>query len=97
MYFFITTIVTALIIGSVSSVWFLIGGIIDSRRLFRDLEKRIANPLDDGRVEGHVSLSDKARFKELDKQNHSQKVLNLSGDMKQMKPTPGTVNETLGH
>jgi hypothetical protein len=36
--------------------------------MFKDLEKRIANPLDDGRVEGHVSLADKARFDEIDKQ-----------------------------
>jgi hypothetical protein len=71
VYFFITTIVAALIVGSVSTIWFLIGGLVDTRRLFRDLEKRVANPLDDGRVEGHVSLADKARFDELDKQNRS--------------------------
>ena len=29
------------------------------RRLFRDLNARVNNPLDDGWVEGHVSLMDK--------------------------------------
>jgi hypothetical protein len=59
-YFFITVIVTGIIVGSISTVWFMIGGIIDIRRLFKDLAKRVDNPLDDGWVEGHVSLADKA-------------------------------------
>ena len=58
-YFFITVIVAGIIVGSVSTVWFMIGGIIDIRRLFKDLAKRVDNPLDDGWVEGHVSLMDK--------------------------------------
>ncbi len=61
-YFFITIIVVGIIVGSVSTVWFLIGGVIDLRRLFKDLAKRIDNPLDDGWVENHLSLSDKAQF-----------------------------------
>jgi len=68
MYSYIGLIIGGLSVGIVSTVWFFIGGIIDSRRMFKDLEKRIANPLDDGRVEGHVSLADKARFDEIDKQ-----------------------------
>ena len=39
--------------------WFTAGGIIDLRRLFRDLKTRIVNPLDDGRVEGHMSVADR--------------------------------------
>lgn len=62
IYFFITTIAAALLVGGVSTVWFLVGGLIDMRALFRDLEARVANPLDNGVVEGHVSLADKARF-----------------------------------
>lgn len=65
-YFFITKIVAALIIGIISTVWFMIGGLVDLRRLFRDLAARTTNPLDDGRVEGHISLADKAHFEEIE-------------------------------
>ena len=58
MYFFITIIVVGIIVGSISTVWFMVGGIIDIRCLFRDLNKRVDNPLDDGWVVGHVSLVD---------------------------------------
>ena len=34
----------------------MICGVIDIRRMLRDLAGRTDNPLDDGRVEGHVSL-----------------------------------------
>ena len=57
-YFFITVIVVGIIVGSVSTVWFMVGGVVDLRRLFKDLAKRVDNPLDDGWVEGHVSLMD---------------------------------------
>ncbi|CAA6689544.1 MULTISPECIES: sodium:solute symporter [unclassified Lentimonas] len=61
-YFFITTIVITGILAIISTVWFLIGGIIDTRRLFIDLSTRMDNPLDDGSVIGQVSLADKAAF-----------------------------------
>ena len=61
-YFFIAVIVVGIIVGSISTVWFMIGGVIDMRRLFRDLAKRVDDPLDDGWVEGHVSLVDKAKL-----------------------------------
>jgi len=41
-YFFITVAITVLVIGIVSTVWFLIGGIIDARALFRDLKRRVS-------------------------------------------------------
>ncbi len=58
IYFFITLVVVGIIVGSVSTVWFMIGGIVDLRALFRDLASRKNNPLDDGWVVGHVSLVD---------------------------------------
>jgi len=61
-YFFITSLVVTGILGIISTVWFLIGGVIDMRRLFVDLSTRSDDPLDNGVVEGHVSLVDKAVF-----------------------------------
>ncbi|RRJ95705.1 sodium:panthothenate symporter [Opitutaceae bacterium TAV4] len=61
-YFYITHLLIGIFIGLVSTVWFFTGGLIDMRRLFKDLAKRVDNPLDNGRVEGHVSLADKAAF-----------------------------------
>jgi len=58
-YFFIMIIVVGVIVGVVSTIWFMIGGIIDMRRLYRDLAARVNDPLDDGWVEGHISRSDK--------------------------------------
>ena len=62
-YFFITSLVVSGILGIISTFWFLIGGVIDIRKLFRDLAARTDDPLDNGMVEGHVSLVDKAAFK----------------------------------
>jgi hypothetical protein len=62
VYFFITNIVAALVVGTISTIWFMVGGFLDLRALFRDLARRVADPLDDGRVVGHVSLADKTRF-----------------------------------
>ncbi|MDD5727188.1 MAG: hypothetical protein PHV59_01370 [Victivallales bacterium] len=68
-YFFINVVVVGIIIGTVSTVWFIIGGVIDLRRLFKDLGKRVDNPLDDGWVEKHVSLADKVEFEHLKYEN----------------------------
>jgi hypothetical protein len=61
-YFFITSLCVTGVLGIVSTFWFLIGGVIDIRKLFRDLAIRADDPLDNGMVEGHVSLADKAAF-----------------------------------
>ncbi len=50
------------IVACISTVWFGLGGIRDMIRLCRDLKNRDINNLDDGRVEGNVSLADKAAF-----------------------------------
>lgn len=57
-YFFVSLIVIGIIVGAISTAWFMIGGVIDLRRLFKDLAARVNNPLDDGWVVGHVSLVD---------------------------------------
>jgi solute:Na+ symporter, SSS family len=65
-YFFVVYLVIPGIMATISTFWFGIGGFIDLRRLFRDLKARVDNPLDNGRVDGHVSLADKAQFEELE-------------------------------
>ncbi len=65
-YFFIISLLVPGIVAAISTVWFSIGGTIDLLRLFRDLRVRVDNPLDDGRVEGHISLADKAAIDKID-------------------------------
>ena len=56
-------------IACVTTVWFGIGGVIGLRQLFRDLRARkTVNVLDDGRVEGQMSLADKKELEEVDKE-----------------------------
>ena len=52
-----------------TAVWFGICGAIDLRAMFRDLKNRVTNPLDDGRVDGHMSLADKAQLEAIDQKN----------------------------
>ncbi|MDD4061051.1 MAG: sodium:panthothenate symporter [Kiritimatiellae bacterium] len=66
VYYYITTILASILVGCVSTVWFLWGGFRDMVAMFRDLAARVANPLDDGRVVGHVSLADKEHFEEVE-------------------------------
>lgn len=65
-YFFVVYLIIPGCIAVISTFWFGIGGFIDLIRLFRDLEKRVENHLDNGRVDGHISLADKARFEQLE-------------------------------
>lgn len=72
-YFFITTLLVPGIVAFISTFWFGIGGVIDLIRLFRDLEHREADILDNGVVEGNVSLADKERFARLEAERKQEK------------------------
>ena len=69
-YFYWTHIIVSGIIGVISTVWFMIGGSIDLYRLFRDLDKKQTNQLDDGRVIGHVSAADLADVEKAESRNN---------------------------
>ena len=56
---FVVWIVYPLVVCTCTTIWFTWGTIIDLRSLFRDLSERKRNDLDNGMVEGHVSLADK--------------------------------------
>lgn len=60
-YFFITLIAVPGVIGIFTTVWFVIGGFIGLRQLFRDLAGRAEDALDNGYVENNISLADKAK------------------------------------
>jgi hypothetical protein len=67
-YFVVVHFVVPCIVAAISTVWFGVGGIFGLRQLFRDLRaRREVNDLDDGRVEGNVSLADKAAFEKHEK------------------------------
>ena len=66
-YFLIIVLIVPAVMASITCVWFGIGGVVDLLRLFRDLKTRIVNPLDDGRVEGNMSLADKAQLEAVDR------------------------------
>ena len=67
VYFMIIMLIVPGIMGAITAVWFGIGGVVDLVRLFRDLKTRVVNPLDDGRVEGNMSLADKAQLEAVDR------------------------------
>ncbi|MBR1965635.1 MAG: sodium:panthothenate symporter [Lentisphaeria bacterium] len=70
-YFFVLYLGVPLLSAIVSIFWFVIGGVMDMRRLFHDLNAREDNPLDNGVVEGHVSLADVAKFAEKEKEQQA--------------------------
>ena len=61
-YFFVIYLAVPLVSAFITTIWFFIGGVLDIRNLFKDLRKRIDNPLDNGQVEGEISLSDIEEF-----------------------------------
>ena len=65
-YFLICFLIVPCCMVAVTAVWLGICGVIDLRAMFRDLASRTINHLDDGRVDGHVSLADKAQMEAID-------------------------------
>jgi len=65
-YFYIILLAVPLVLTIISIFWFGIGGCVDLVRLFRDLKNRMINPLDNGQVEGHISLADKNEFEKIE-------------------------------
>ena len=49
--FYIANLLIPGIIGIISTVWFLIGGFMDTKRLFHDLKNFKENPFDNGQIE----------------------------------------------
>ena len=68
-YFLVTVLVVPGIMAAITAVWFGIGGPIDLWRMFRRLESRKINVLDDGRVEGNMSWADKAELEAVDRED----------------------------
>ena len=64
MFFFIRQLLVAGAIGIVTAFWFGICGTRDLLQLFRDLETKEVNDLDNGSVVGHVSAMDLAKSRE---------------------------------
>ena len=67
-YFLIVFLLVPGFNAMITTVWFSIGGVIDIRNLFRDLDARVADNLDNGVVEGNMSIADKAKFEAIEKQ-----------------------------
>jgi hypothetical protein len=65
-YFLITSLVVPGFITVIVTFWFGIGSVRDMIQLFRDLKTRKINFLDNGQVEGNMSLADKAELEALD-------------------------------
>ena len=69
-YFIVVNFAVPCIVATISTFWFGIGGFFGLRELFRDLKARKeTNDLDDGRVEGSMSLADKAALEAADKED----------------------------
>ena len=56
-WFFVRSLVLSLVLGTVTAIWFTIGGTLGLRDMFRRLKEREANIHDDGRVFDNVSAA----------------------------------------
>lgn len=62
-FFYFKNFLVAGAIGVISTIWFGICGTKDLLQLFKDLDNKEADVLDDGRVEGNMSIADIAAMK----------------------------------
>ena len=58
--------IVMLLEGMISTVWFMWGGIRDVKAMFKALEAKVTNQLDNGMVVNGVALADKERFDKID-------------------------------
>ena len=65
-YFLVTSLLVPGAVTVIVTFWFGIGSVCDMIQLFRDLKTRKINYLDNGMVEGNMSLADKAELEALD-------------------------------
>jgi len=72
-YFVITSLIVPGVITVIVTFWFGIGSVRDMIQLFRDLKTRKINFLDNGQVEGNMSLADKAELEALDAEKNEEK------------------------
>ena len=70
-YFLIVFLIVPATMSAITAVWFTIGGMIDIRRLFYDLQHRDVDVLDNGMVKDGVSLADYKEFDEIEHKKES--------------------------
>ena len=59
IYFLVVMMIIPGVAGAITTVWFMLGGIIDLRRLFRDLSRRVDDPTDNGQVTEATSAANR--------------------------------------
>ncbi|MBR4613856.1 MAG: sodium:panthothenate symporter, partial [Kiritimatiellae bacterium] len=50
-YYYVCNLIIPIIVGCISTVWFMWGGIRDGIQLFKDLDKRVIDASDNGMVQ----------------------------------------------
>ncbi len=69
-YFMVVSLIVPGIVAAITTVWFTCGGVRDARALFHDLAERKrkgVNPLDNGMVEGSMSIAEREELLARDK------------------------------